>query len=508
MRSRRSKAGRDLQAKGRQTGGEHLSGTMRSTGRRSKAGRLLVVFFMVLTVGLLSSIYYVKGQMEDVVLTDIFYPGVTVEGISLDGMTLAEAEKAVFDKVSSYYSEYGVLLKYNDRTWHFDYRDLKLESDYLDVLRDAYAIGRAGSLLKRYSTVKDLEENPISMDVEVTYSTEELYDKLLALAGEIDIEPLDATISFYPDREEKFAITDEKTGIRLDVDKLAADINKALEKDTYVEIELKPERISPKVYAEELRLQTDKIASFYTVVTGSEDRFHNVFLSASKYNGLVVNPGEVISFNDLVGERTYANGFKAAPVIMPDKSLQDDLGGGICQTSSTIYNAVLRAGLKIEERWHHSFPSAYVDKGHDATVNWPNVDFKFSNNQDTPVYFHAFRDGNKLYIEIYGRKSGDFDEIRLESDLYAVYDAPKANIVKDVKQKYVVYKDQMYTAVQSRPGYKVRTDRVFFKNGVEVKREQISNDYYRQITGTVYVGVKERPESVAASALVQLYQAY
>jgi vancomycin resistance protein YoaR len=470
-------------------------------GRKSKAGRALVVFIMVMTIGLLSTIYHVKGQMEDVVLTDIFYPGITVEGISLDGMTLTEAEKAVLDKISGYYSEYGILLRYKDKTWHFDHKDLKLTSDYMDVLQDAYAIGRSGSLLKRYDTVKNLAENPVSLDVTVTFTTEEIYRKLVAIAAEIDVEPVDATITFHPDRAEKFTITDEKSGIKLDVDKLAADIDIALDNGRFVEIELKPDVVNPKVYAEELRPQTEKIASFYTIVTGSEARIHNVFLAASNYNGLVVNPGEVISFNGLVGERTYARGYRAAPVIMPDKSLKDDLGGGICQTSSTIYNAAVRAGLKIEERWHHSFPSTYVDIGHDATVNWPNVDLKFSNNRETPVYFHTYRDGNRLYVEIYGSKAGsDFDEIRLESDIYARYDAPKANIIKDVNQKYVTYTDQTYTAVKSRPGYKVKTYRVFYKDGVEVKREQISNDYYRPITGTVYVGVKERPRVTIPAA--------
>jgi len=220
---------------------------------------------------------------------------------------------------------------------------------------------------------------------------------------------------------------------------------------------------------------------------------------------MIVNPGKVVSFNGTTGERTIKNGYKKAPVIMPDKSLQDDLGGGICQTSTTIYNAILHAGLEIEERWHHSFPSTYANIGHDATVNWPNVDLKFSNNKETPIYIHTYRSGDKLYVEVYGKISDhDFDEVKLYSNTYAQYKAPSPNIIKDEKQKYVMYSDQSHTTVQSRAGYKVKTYRIYYKDGQEVRREQISDDYYRPITGTVYVGVKDRQETSSQDEVVSI----
>jgi vancomycin resistance protein YoaR len=464
----------------------------RKNGTGKNIGSKFLVFLVVLALGLFSSIYYVKAQMEDVVDSDIFYPGVLVEEVNLEGMTYQEAEQAIRGKLDAEINQYSLALTYGNQVWEFGSNDLHVNTDLADVLHEAYSIGRSGALVQRYSTIRSLEKNPKSFDVSINFSVDELRSQIDSIAKEINLEPVDAKVEFHPQGNDKFTITDEKEGLLLNVDKVMADIKNAFESKTGVELVLRPEKVSPKVFAEELALQTKKIASFNTVVTGSDSRKSNVYHAAAQFDGMVVNPGEVVSFNMTTGERTTANGYKEAPVIAADKSLQDDLGGGVCQTSTTLYNAVVRAGLNIEERLHHSFPSTYAEIGQDATVNWPNVDFKFSNDKVTPVYIHTYRSGNKLFIDIYGKESQEFDDIKLVSDLYAQIKAPAANVVKDTNHKYVIYTDQKFTKVQSRPGYKVKTWQVYYKDGQEVRREMISDDYYKPITGTIYVGTKER----------------
>jgi vancomycin resistance protein YoaR len=461
---------------------------------RNFAGKL-VVFLVVLALGLFSSIYYVKAQMEDVVYTEIFYPGITVEGVNLEGMSYGEAEQAVLEKLAADLNHYSLVIKYKDQAWEFDHADLKVRTNLPEVLQQAYNIGRTGALVHRYSTIRDLKQNPRSFNVSINLSIEELREQIHSIADEINKEAVDAAIEFHPDKKDKFTITEEREGLVLNVDKLMVDIKNAFEFGTSVEAVLQPDKVFPEIYAKDLELQTKKLASFSTEVTGSESRKSNVYHSAAQFNGMVVNPGEVVSFNLTTGERTAANGYKKAPVIAADKSLQDDLGGGVCQTSTAVYNAVVRAGLRIEERWHHSFPSTYAPKGHDATVNWPNVDFKFSNDKDTPVYIHTYRSGSRLFVDIYGKAAEEYDEIKLESDVYAQYKAPDPKVIKDTDRKYVTYTDQKYTKVQSRPGYKVKTYRVYYKDGLEVRRELLNDDYYRPITGTVYIGTKERAEA-------------
>ncbi|HHY83646.1 MAG TPA: hypothetical protein GX505_13365 [Clostridiales bacterium] len=466
----------------------------RSDRKKNKhTGRKLSIFLVIMLIVLFSSGYYVKAQIEEVVYTETFYPGISVNGVSLAGMTMAEAKQALMAKVHEESEKYGLVLKYEDKVWEFNYEVFNIESNLDEILETAYDLGRTGALLKRYSDIRDLAKNSMDYELSLKMSIKQLQNRIKNIVDEINVEAVNATIEFHPNEDKKFTITPEKTGLYLDINKLMNELEKAFLSQTYVVKELEPEVIQPAVYAEELEKQTFKIASFYTVVTGTEARKSNVFHAARQFNGMIVQPGQVVSFNATTGERTVANGYKKAPVIMPDKSLQDELGGGVCQTSSTIYNAIVRAGLKIEERWHHSFPSTYVDIGHDATVNWPNVDFKFSNNKDTPIYIHTYRDGNKLYVDVYGEPDPGYDNVKLESDIYASYKAPDPKIVQDKDGEYVTYKDETYTKIQSRPGYKVKTWRVFYKDGKEVNRELVSDDYYRPITGTVYVGVKDRP---------------
>jgi len=463
--------------------------------KKKRPGRKLILVLAVVLVVLFSSGYYVKAQIEGVVYTEAFYPGISINGVSLAGLTMDQAKQALSEKVQEEYEKYGLILNYNDKQWILDYKDIGVKSNLDELLETAYELGRTGDLIKRYTVIRNLSKNPMEYVLSFNVSVDEFKNKIKDIVDEINIEAVDAKIEFHPDEKQKFTITPEKAGLYLDINVLKKDLEGAFLSQTLVEMELQPEAIQPVVYARELEKQTHRLASFYTVVTGTDARKSNVFHAASQFNGMIVQPGQVVSFNETTGERTVANGYKKAPVIMPDKSLQDELGGGVCQTSSTIYNAVSRAGLKIEERWHHSFPSSYVDIGHDATVSWPNVDFKFSNNRNTPVYIHTYRDGNKLYVEIYGEPDPEYDEIKFVSSTYASYQAPAPKVVQDTSGKYVTYKDQTYTKVQSRPGYKVKTWRVFYKDGKEVNRELLSDDYYRPITGTVYVGVKDRPVS-------------
>ena len=128
------------------------------------------------------------------------------------------------------------------------------------------------------------------------------------------------------------------------------------------------------------------ISSFSTSLgTSSITRISNIEVCAKAINGKILMPGEIFSFNEVVGKRTKERGYKEAPVIVNNK-VESGLGGGICQVSSTLYNAVLIAGIHNIDRTHHSFPSEYVELGLDATVDWENIDFKFTNTLEYPIY--------------------------------------------------------------------------------------------------------------------------
>ena len=151
----------------------------------------------------------------------------------------------------------------------------------------------------------------------------------------------------------------------------------------------------------------DTLSSFSTNVGGTEARKSNVAKAAENCNGTILMPGEQFSFNNVVGQRTIENGFSAAPSYVNGESV-DEVGGGICQVSSTLYDACLYANLQINERHCHPHPSAYVDTGFDATVSWGGPDYKFTNNTEYPIKIVSSYGGGVVTCVLYGTKLKDF----------------------------------------------------------------------------------------------------
>lgn len=165
-------------------------------------------------------------------------------------------------------------------------------------------------------------------------------------------------------------------------------------------------KITPAAVTGEALKEIDgMLAAFSTYFGGTgQNRGSNIALAAGKINGTVLAPGQVFSYNETVGPRIASEGFQLAPVIV-NNQLVPGIGGGICQVSSTLYNAVLFADMKIVRRSHHTFPVHYVPAGRDATVAYGSLDFQFQNTMDTPVYLSASSKGGKLTFRIYGKKT-------------------------------------------------------------------------------------------------------
>ncbi|MHC8521866.1 VanW family protein [Rossellomorea sp. H39__3] len=158
----------------------------------------------------------------------------------------------------------------------------------------------------------------------------------------------------------------------------------------------------PKVDTEILaHIRTNRIGSYVTYFNKkNEERTNNIILASGQINNTVVFPGETFSFNKTVGKRTKGKGYMKAPVIVKGE-LSEDIGGGICQVSSTLFNAVDRAGVTIVERYHHSKRVPYVPKGRDATVSWYGPDFAFRNPYHQPILIRSKVVGGQMIVTIF-----------------------------------------------------------------------------------------------------------
>ncbi|WP_339215554.1 VanW family protein [Ornithinibacillus sp. FSL M8-0202] len=225
-------------------------------------------------------------------------------------------------------------------------------------------------------------------------------DKLYALMDRLEeqvyVPPINASL------DDSWTIVPEKHGYTLDREGFIRFFYQFFYSDVSFEMKVPKRKIYPKVDSELLSdIRSKEIGNYITYYrTGNKERSHNIYLAAEAINNTVVFPGEEFSFNKVVGKRTVEKGYKRAPVIVKGE-LSEDIGGGICQVSSTLFNAVNLEGIRIVERYSHSRKVPYVPPGKDATVSWWGPDFIFKNEYSHPILIRAKAIDGKMVIRIF-----------------------------------------------------------------------------------------------------------
>lgn len=206
----------------------------------------------------------------------------------------------------------------------------------------------------------------------------------------------------------------------------------------------------------------------------NENRVHNIDLATKKVNNIIIKPGEHFSFNEIVGEASSEWGYKEAPVIV-NQELVMGVGGGICQVSSTLYNAALMSGMTIVERHNHGLPVSYLPPGLDAAVAYDYLDLKFTNELETHVLINAEVETNSLYVTIFGNAAaaGVIEVVR--EDLTPI-PPPEHFRIADGRPSW--YRELIQ---EGKPGYTVEVIRIFYDDHKEIRRESLSKDYYAPV---------------------------
>lgn len=227
----------------------------------------------------------------------------------------------------------------------------------------------------------------------------------------------------------------------------------------------------------------DTLSTYTTKYKESEkNRTINVKLSASKINGTILLPGQEFSYNNVVGERTFENGFKVA-TIFANNSHQQGLGGGICQTSSTLYNAILYANLEVTNRANHQLIVSYVPLGQDATVAWPYTDLKFKNNRTTPIKIVVEAKDGKETVSILGISSIEDYEVTIKS----VKLSSKAYVTEYIDDA-TMNEGEESVVQYGTYGYTIEVYKILSKDGVEISNTLISTDKYNPLKKIVKIG--------------------
>ena len=209
------------------------------------------------------------------------------------------------------------------------------------------------------------------------------------------------------------------------------------------------------------------------------NRTTNVTLATEKVNDIILLPGEEFSFNKIVGERTEERGFKPA-IVFAGGELVDGIGGGICQVSSTIYLATLRADLEVTERAVHAYKVDYVPLGQDATVQWGYRDYKFKNNTAYPVKISAVMSGGTLTVTLYGTKSDAGKRVEVETVTTNTYPYSTEYVLNTALE----YGTQRQTQ-SGKDGYQCETYQLIYSGDTLVERRLANKSYYKSQTRIV-----------------------
>lgn len=298
-----------------------------------------------------------------------------------------------------------------------------------------------------------------------------------AIYNEIHKDPIDAYYSTNP-----YEIHKEENGLDFAISLNEAKKIVSQDQETFT-IPLKV--LKPKVTVKSLGQEAfpDLLASYSTTYsTGNYNRSTNISLAARSVNGYVLMPGETFSYNSTVGQRTAARGYKEAGVYL-NGEVTTGLGGGICQVSSTLYNAILLANLEIVERSNHTFKPTYVPAGQDATVSWGAPDFKFKNNRNYPIRITATAGNGSVSFNVYGLKTSDDYEVKIVSS--EIGSIPFSTQYQETSS--LPAGTQKITQAGSN-GCKTQTYKILYKNGAEVSRTLINSDTYKPHNQVVSVG--------------------
>lgn len=467
--------------------------------RRTVIGSLCAVIAVVLlVVGVQAGSRLVNIKQTLDRGDGVFYPNIFVNDIPLEGKTLDEAAAVVTQQVQSLISSFRITLRTEDgRSWDITGDSLNMKYDIADQLDQLWAIGHTGSSSTRYEQVKALEAEPAMRYTTLTYDLSQVNQILNQIKAEVDQPAVSATRVQDDSKWPPFSYTDDIPGQTLDITGLNERICTMV--DTLVSgvVVLSPTPVQATITRAQLEAQIVKLSSYETTVGKSgeyaEARAENVRLGTEKFNHLVIRAGESVSFNKVAGKRTVANGYQQALEIAYGNYVLGT-GGGICQVSSTLYNAVVNAGLTVNKRTPHAIPSSYVEKGLDATVSDDRYDFVFTNNTNSDIYIETEFVKVKGYYHsrftIYGRPDPNGYTYKLVSQVVETIPLPEPTYEKDTTGEHVFYDDETAVKSSGREGYIVDVYLVTMDSkGLEISREKKYTDTYKASAPVYWIGV-------------------
>ena len=412
---------------------------------------------------------YNTSVSDDRILNSIYINGFDVGGLNKD-----EARDAI--RQNNSFKNLNVVYSGSDHVYSL--AELGCEFDIDQAIDQALQVGRNEDFIKNISDYVGLKFLDDSRTFEVKPQIpQDIEDRIYEdIKSKIERKPENASISIGSSIDVKKG----EEGVKINRDEFRKAIYDAIKPNVDVTVKVPIESVTPEITSDELSRIDGIIGTYRTNFSPNvEGRNENIRLSAQYMNNYLLMPGEVFSYNKVTRLKTVSNGYKNATVIV-NGEIEDGLGGGVCQVSSTLYNSVLYSGLEIVQRRPHSIPSSYVNYGRDAVVSDNAIDFKFKNNYDFPVYLKTYVGSSSVTVTIYGN-TGSVPEIDIISNVVSV----KPRAVKYIDDPDL---EKGKEVVKTKGRDEIRSETYVVINGV---KKLVSKDRYPSQTKVIMRGTKE-----------------
>lgn len=451
-----------------------------------KSKKNIIISLVVILAIIIGSIvaYIVSIQNKVDKWNSKIYPNVYVENVNLSGMTKEEAIETLNKEIKEPVQNKIITVKAADKSIEIKYSELSPEYNIDETVNEAMSYGKDLNLFGKNELINGKNKKELNLDFK--YDEAKLTEYENKLTEMVNQNAKNATININGGN---ISVIEGQDGRAIEKDKMVdlvkESINANPEANTVVEVPV--EVTKPKITKEMLSKVDGVIGSFTTSYTSSNaDRSANVEIATKTVNGTILMPGETFSYNNTLGERTTDKGYRDGAAYIGNK-VEMVTGGGICQVSTTLYRAVLRAGIMPTERHNHSMTTTYSGPSEDATVAWGSLDYQFKNPYDFPIYIQGYTSNKHVTFNIYGNVQG------MDGKTYELQTVVNETLKPSVKTIEDSSLPAGQRVVEQNPvtGYKSTGYLVTYQNGKEIDKKLIGHDVYKQKDEIIKVGTKK-----------------
>ncbi|MGM9944113.1 MAG: VanW family protein, partial [Lysinibacillus sp.] len=414
----------------------------------STTSKWLIAIITTILIAAGSIYWYIHSTVSE--YQNAFYPNVVIEGVNLSKLTKEDGQNQLASIIDQY-NQINVTITAGDQVFQKQLQDIGVQYNLEKQIEEAFQFGKNESLLEQFKLIKDQKGQSYTL----SYSIDEtlLNNWVTEIEQSMDINPIDAEIKI---RNGQVSITNDIKGLRIDQEQLKIALMDALNTNQKQDITVNAilEEIPARITSDTLNNVRHVIGTFTTYYSSDQtNRNLNIKIATEIIDSYLLMPGETFSFNDFVGDTTADKGYKPAGSYL-NGEVVDSYGGGVCQVSTTLYNAIIKAGIVPDVRYNHSMTVGYVPIGQDAAIAYPYKDLAFTNPYTTPVYIEGTVGPSSVTFTVYSTtdsKEANTD-FRLSSEIVS-------NDTEKIKS--VTYLEKL-------------------SNGTVVERKVISNDTYKQ----------------------------